>query len=136
MPTDDPDKLYVKKHKINGLLNDLYTTLTQNKPDDPIEFCIKHFEAKLDPEKKANLERRRSSLASGKPSASEEAPAVISDESKNLNAGRNLLTQLLNKASHAAGDSSKKDEDIKPEPIEQAPADAGINLIAQLNIMV
>lgn len=46
MPTTDPDKLYVKKHKINDMLNELYKNLVADKPDDPIDFAFKHFEAK------------------------------------------------------------------------------------------
>jgi hypothetical protein len=41
------DKNYVKKYKINELLNDLYLTLTREKPDDPVSYAITHFEAKL-----------------------------------------------------------------------------------------
>ena len=48
MPTEE-EKAYVKKYKINTLLNELYTVLTQNKPDDPIQFTVNHFEAKLTP---------------------------------------------------------------------------------------
>ena len=49
MPTDVADKSYIKKHKLNDLLNELYLALTQNKPDSPVEFAIKHFQAKLPP---------------------------------------------------------------------------------------
>jgi hypothetical protein len=62
MPSDDPDKIYIKKFKINSLLNDLFTILTQNKPDDPIEYCLQHFESKLDPEKKAARVERKASV--------------------------------------------------------------------------
>ncbi len=134
MPTDDPDKLYVKKHKINGLLNDLYTTLTQNKPEDPIEFCVKHFESKLDPEKKADLGWRLS-VATSKNPLSEENAAGDGDEEKNLNAGRNLLTQLLSSKKNLVVDSGR-DEANKSQQSEPAVNDVGINLISQLNIMV
>lgn len=46
MPSD-VDKVYVKKHKINDMLNELYTELTSQKPDDPVLFAMKHFEKKL-----------------------------------------------------------------------------------------
>lgn len=46
MPTSDPNKAYVKKHKINELLNDLFKSLTEQKPDDPIDYSFKYFEAK------------------------------------------------------------------------------------------
>lgn len=49
MPTTDPDKIYVKKFKINDLLNDLYGELTKNKPDNPVEYAHKYFEAELPP---------------------------------------------------------------------------------------
>lgn len=48
MPTD-VDKAYIKKNKINDLLNELFTALTQNKPDNPLEFSIKHLQSKLPP---------------------------------------------------------------------------------------
>ena len=33
------DKAYVKKHKINDLLNDLFVSIKKEKPENPIEFC-------------------------------------------------------------------------------------------------
>ncbi|CAF0941386.1 unnamed protein product [Brachionus calyciflorus] len=48
MPSD-PEKTYAKKHKINDLLNELYLELTKNKPDEPIQYAIKHLESKLPP---------------------------------------------------------------------------------------
>ncbi|RMZ96673.1 hypothetical protein BpHYR1_042662, partial [Brachionus plicatilis] len=54
MPTD-PDRAYAKKHKINDLLNDLYLELTKNKPENPLEFAIKHLEAKLPPKEQSQL---------------------------------------------------------------------------------
>ncbi len=48
MPTpSDPDKAYIKKHKLNDLLNELFLSLKQNKPDDPINFAYNHFKSKL-----------------------------------------------------------------------------------------
>lgn len=47
MPTTDPDKVYVKKHKINDMLNALYKSLVAEKPDDPIDFAFRHFESKV-----------------------------------------------------------------------------------------
>ena len=49
------DKAYVKKHKINDLLNDLFVSITKEKPENPIEFCHKFFEDKLPPEKKRKV---------------------------------------------------------------------------------
>ena len=43
------DKVYLKKHKINEMLNDLYLALTKEKPDDPVDFAIMHFQAKRAP---------------------------------------------------------------------------------------
>ena len=91
MPKDNPnpEKVYIKNFKINDLLNDLFTSLTTSKPDDPIEFCLKHLESKLAPEK------LRPSLSSG-------AGAKLSDVS-GVDGGkpvseveRNLLSKLLN----------------------------------------
>lgn len=50
------DKAYVKKHKINDLLNDLFTSLTKERPESPLEFCIKLLEDRLPPEKKKQKE--------------------------------------------------------------------------------
>jgi hypothetical protein len=49
MPTENEitEKAYVKKHKLNQTLNELFLALTQNKPENPIEFAKKHFESKL-----------------------------------------------------------------------------------------
>lgn len=57
MPTD-PDRVYAKKHKINDLLNELYLQLTKNKPENPIEFAIKHLEDKLPPKEKVEPVQR------------------------------------------------------------------------------
>ena len=86
MPAD-ADKAYLKKNKINDLLNDLYTALTQNKPDNPLEFAIKHFESKLPT-----------------PPAPPKTPLV--DQSSN-NAADNLLNKLFDKAiSSGAGNGA------------------------------
>ena len=81
MPSENQEKNYVKKFKINDLLNDLYLSLTQNKPDDPIEYCIKHFESKLP------LERRTS-------------VAVNKTEQPAQDLGRNLFSKLLGGANN------------------------------------
>ena len=49
MPTENEstEKAYVKKHKLNQTLNELFLALTQNKPENPIEFAINHFQSKL-----------------------------------------------------------------------------------------
>lgn len=47
MPTTDPDKAYVKKQKINDMLNELYKSLVADKPDDPFDFALKYFESKV-----------------------------------------------------------------------------------------
>lgn len=49
MPSDNSDKAYIKKHKINDLLNDLFTSLASSKPEDPLDFCYKYFESKVEP---------------------------------------------------------------------------------------
>ena len=43
MPTENEitEKAYVKKHKLNQTLNELFLALTQNKPENPIEFAKK-----------------------------------------------------------------------------------------------
>ena len=58
------DKAYIKKHKINDMLNELFTEFNSNKPENPIEFAIKHFEAKLPPKAAASSSRPSSVLAS------------------------------------------------------------------------
>ena len=59
MPADE-EKAYVKKHKLNAMLNELYTAIVASKPEDPVEFSMRHFEAKM-PEKPktANTSTRR-----------------------------------------------------------------------------
>jgi hypothetical protein len=94
MPTDNPEKAYVKKHKINDLLNDLYLSLTKNKPDDPLEYCYSYFEGKLPPQL---LLRRKSSAANA---------SDFVTESPNLVAGRDLLGKLMMNASSNINDNS------------------------------
>lgn len=53
MPTTDPDKAYVKKHKLNDMLNELFISLKDTKPEDPIRFAYDHFKAKLPHEEPA-----------------------------------------------------------------------------------
>lgn len=48
MPSD-VDKAYIKKYKINDMLNELFNQLTSEKPENPVEFAIKHLERKLPP---------------------------------------------------------------------------------------
>ncbi len=51
MPTtSDPEKAYVKKYKINDILNELFLSLKEKKPDDPINFAYNHFKSKMPPE--------------------------------------------------------------------------------------
>jgi hypothetical protein len=47
MPTTDPDKAYVKKHKINDMLNELFKSLVADKPENPVDFAFKYFESKV-----------------------------------------------------------------------------------------
>jgi hypothetical protein len=49
------DKLYIKKHKINDLLNELFISITKEKPENPLEFGMQFFEAKLPPEKRKKV---------------------------------------------------------------------------------
>lgn len=49
------EKAYVKKHKLNDMLNDLYISIVKQKPDDPLEFAIRHLESKLPPEKQKKV---------------------------------------------------------------------------------
>jgi hypothetical protein len=77
MPAD-ADKVYLKKNKINDLLNDLYTAIAQNKPDNPLEFCIKHFESKL-------------------PTPPPPKSSLV-DQSSNNAASNNLLNKLFDRA--------------------------------------
>lgn len=57
MPSD-VDKTYVKKHRINDMLNELYTELTSQKPDNPVLFAFKHFEKKLPKDQLESTDRR------------------------------------------------------------------------------
>lgn len=49
MPSSDPNKAYIKKHKINDILNDLFKQFTEFKPENPIEFACRYFQDKLPP---------------------------------------------------------------------------------------
>ena len=53
----ETDKTYVKKYKINDMLNDLFTAISQNKPENPLEFAIKHLESKLPTKSDSNEEK-------------------------------------------------------------------------------
>ena len=73
----ETDKTYVKKYKINDMLNDLFTAISQNKPENPLEFAIKHLESKLPTKSDSNEEKlkKSSNLESVMP-ATQGAPPV------------------------------------------------------------
>lgn len=77
MPTDNVDKAYVKKHKINDMLNELFSELTTKKPENPVEFAIRHLESKLPPPKPEELARRSSSVLFSKIPPLEQQFSVI-----------------------------------------------------------
>ena len=107
MPADS-DKAYLKKNKINDLLNDLYSALTQNKPDNPLEFAIKHFESKLPT-----------------------PPPPPKTQSSN-NAADNLLNKLFDKAISGGGGNGATSKSIldstSPQNVSQQ--------LSNLNIVV
>jgi hypothetical protein len=53
------DKLYVKKHKVNDILNDLYLSITKSKPDDPIQFAYNYFGTKCDEKRREDDENNK-----------------------------------------------------------------------------
>lgn len=80
MPTDETvDKAYVKKHKLNQTLNELFLALNQNKPENPIEFAKEFFQAKLTP---PPLKREPSLLN-------------VSNEKNSVSAALSTLTALV-----------------------------------------
>ena len=71
----ETDKTYVKKYKINDMLNDLFTAISQNKPENPLEFAIKHLESKLPTKSDSNEEKlKKSSNSESKSRPVEEGP--------------------------------------------------------------
>lgn len=65
MPSDT-DKAYVKKHKINDMLNELFNELTSNKPDDPVAFAFRFFESKIPAKPESLLVSKMAPLGGGK----------------------------------------------------------------------
>lgn len=63
MPSTDPNKAYIKKHKINDILNELFKKYTEIKPDDPIEFGHKYFQDKLSPKVEVGEEKSNDLMA-------------------------------------------------------------------------
>jgi hypothetical protein len=47
MEKTSADRAYIKKHKINDLLNELYTSLLKEKPDNPSEFIVNKLESNV-----------------------------------------------------------------------------------------
>ena len=84
------DKAYVKKHKLNEMLNELFKLLTENKPDNPLEFAFKHFESKL-PKPKIELD--------------------INSSNPSENFFKNLLS---NKNSDALNNSNRSQNELMP----------------------
>lgn len=96
MPAPEYDKAYVKKHKINDLLNDLFTSITQAKPENPIEYAFKYFQEKMPPPP-----------APPKPSSLLDFKVTqITSMDQPDNSG-NLLAQLLNRNKQTSLDGSK-----------------------------
>ena len=82
------DKVYVKKFKINDMLNDLFMALNENKPEHPVEFAIKHLENKLPPGRKV-------AASPSNVSGDEDGANLLA---KMMGAKRNLLAGSENEA--------------------------------------
>lgn len=122
MPTTDPDKVYVKKHKINDMLNELYKSLVAEKPDDPIDFAFKHFESKV-PKKEAIVPRI---IVEAKP----EPGAAVNP---NI-----LLAKLMEKQKQQSSDEPQPDREVTDNLNVSAAAKstASSRVLSQYSIMV
>lgn len=95
MAPPDIDKAYVKKHKINDMLNELFSELNSNKPENPVEFAMKHFEAKLPPKTSSS---RRSSLLASKIPPLDQQFSMSSQQQPPLSTENNLLSKFMSRA--------------------------------------
>lgn len=128
MPSDN-DKVYAKKHKLNDLLNELYTTLTQEKPDNPIQYAIKHLEAKLPPSEK----KKEPSLVNFK--VTSPLNQSINNEKKEEADGADLLARVFNRNLLMGPGPSGNQED-KHERSKSNASFASAFPLANFNIMV
>lgn len=93
MPSD-VDKAYIKKYKINDMLNELFSQIVESKPDNPTDFAKKHFESKLPP---PPVERQTSLLVSRIPPLEQHQYSVDANAPQD-----NLLAKIFNRANLAA----------------------------------
>jgi len=92
----DLDKLYVKKHKLNDLLNDLYITINKEKNENQIVFAIEHLKSKLQQEESEKLELK-SPLHLFAPQMNKSSQNLsLNSDNQNPN-GVNLLAKLMDK---------------------------------------
>jgi hypothetical protein len=90
----DLDKLYVKKHKLNDLLNDLYLAITKEKPENPVIFAIEHLKSKLPQEESQQSEQKpQANLLTSQTNKSSQNLSVNSDNQN----GANLLAKLMDR---------------------------------------
>lgn len=104
----DLDKLYVKKHKLNDLLNDLYLTLTKEKPENPIVFAIEHLKSKLPQEESEKLEHK-SPIHLLAPQVNKSSQNLSLNSDNPNTSGVNLLAKLMdrNQKSQFLNDANK-----------------------------
>ena len=123
------------------MLNELFTVISQNKPENPIEFAIKHLETKL-PLNAANrslAEKSKTDFDQGSSLKAQqsETPAILDD-------GTDLLAKLMsrkkihseNEAISNANNASGGDlleKIFKSRPLLET---ASLNPLAKLSIMV
>ena len=130
MPSDN-DKVYAKKHKLNDLLNELYASLTQDKPDNPIQYAIKHLEAKLPPSEK----KKEPSLLNFKVTSPLNQSINNEDKKKEEASGADLLSKLFNR-NLLMGPGSTGNEEDKHERSKSNASFANAFPLANFNIMV
>ena len=136
----DGDKAYVKKHKINDLLNELYLELTKQKPENPLEFAIQHLESKL-PEPLRRASKAEPMSPSGKESSPARSTADDAQQAQNLMSkifgSKNLLGKLqgdgmMQNVSQTEGEPSQAEvgSGLRSDIL------ATINPFIKINIMV
>ena len=115
----ETEKSYVKKYKINDMLNDLFTALSQNKPENPLEFAIKHLESKLPSKSDSNEETAKKSRTL----ESAPLPPPLPDPSQTaLDDGTDLLMKMM----------GRKKIHSEDEAVTSSATTGGDNLLAKI----
>jgi hypothetical protein len=136
----ETEKSYVKKYKINDMLNDLFTALSQNKPENPLEFAIKHLESKL----QSKIDSNEESLKKNRTLESAPPPPVSDPSQTALDDGTDLLMKMMSrKKIHSeneavASSATTGGDELLAKIFKSRPIIEGPNLspLVKLGIMV